>query len=468
MRKEHASEISRNKLLTLAIAATLVVSALTIGGMPSASAASKTINAGTGQGSLYYEAKRIPGPHWDPCFATSCDQGTGPGTWVWFVLFNDAGEPIVADLANEDGVLITGLEVGKTYYLQPTDCVYPNCGEPPHDVIFNNWHDCSDTRQRPFVIAADRIESGAAYYRYYLHGEVNEPVACHTTGSPSPPAGGSTDGGSTGGGSTDGSSGSTGSSTEDGSTGGTTGGSNTGGNTGGSNNQQQPNNSGSGTIDVLAYLKFVERARNLFTAETGIATVGGSAIDIPDTNLSGKPIGSDSSLTYAEYDSLYDVVSKDPNGSMLVIRALSDIGVDWNHLSDMQKAYAILKMRTPGSSQAETIVASELVLNVPEGFNRKNYEDLVQKARELFNISETTTAADGKVSFDIPDANLSGRSIGSDPSLTYMPYGRGIEVIERDPQGAALVRHVLENFGINWHQLTNMQQAYAILKLRVG
>ncbi|AFU57026.1 hypothetical protein Ngar_c00760 [Candidatus Nitrososphaera gargensis Ga9.2] len=333
MRKEHASNnTSKNKLLALAIAAALVASILSIvgGSIPSASAAEpKTINAGTGQGLLYYEAHRIPSSHWNPCFATSCDQGTGPGTWVWFVLFNDAGEPIVADLANEDGVLITGLEVGKTYFLQPTDCVYPNCGEPPHDVIFNNWHDCDDTRQRPFVIAAGTIVSGAAYYRYHLHGEPNEPVACFTTGTPNPPAN-----------------------------------NNPPPTNNPPQNPNQPTSPGTvetGMTDPVFYFKLVNFVNNEFGIGTVIAEENDTrtaaeilAEQIPDTNLSGQPLDSDSSLRYAMYNSLYEIVRDDPVSCMQIMRAAVDAGIPWDQLSDMQKAYIILKVK--GSSLDATNV----------------------------------------------------------------------------------------------------------------
>jgi hypothetical protein len=331
MRKQHASEISRNKLLTLAIATALVASVMTIGvGIPNASAAEpKVFRVGTGQGTIYYEAHRIPGPHWDPCFAETCDQGTGPGTWIWFVLFDDAGNPILADLANEDGVFITGLDVGKTYILQPTDCDDPNCGGAPHDVRFNNWHDCDTTRQRPFVVTAGTVS--AAYYRYHLIAEgEDQQLPCYTTGDPSastnPPPNDN------------------------------------------NNNPpptpNQPTSTGTvetGFVDPVFYFKLVNFVNNEFGIGTVIAEENDtrtaaeiSAEQIPDTNLSGKPLDSDPSLRYAEYNSLYEIVRDDPTSCTQIMRAVQDAGIPWEQLSDMQKAYIILKVK--GSSLDATNV----------------------------------------------------------------------------------------------------------------
>ncbi len=335
MRKQHASEISRNKLLTLAIATALVASVMTIGvGIPNASAAEpKVFRVGTGQGTIYYEAHRIPGPHWDPCFAETCDQGTGPGTWIWFVLFDETGQPILADLANEDGVLITGLDVGKTYLLQPTDCDDPNCGGVPHDVKFNNWDNCDTTRQRPFTAIAGTL-SGAAYYRYHLLSEPDQQLPCYTTGTPSPPSGG----GSTGGGSTGG-------------------GSNNSGDIGPSNPNQptSPGNVQTGMTDPVFYFKLVNFVNNEFGIGTVIAEENDTRTaaeilveQIPDTNLSGKPLDSDPSLRYATYSSLYEIVRDDPTSCLQIMKAAQDAGIPWEQLSDMQKAYIILKVK--GSS----------------------------------------------------------------------------------------------------------------------
>ncbi len=66
-------------------------------------------------------------------------------------------------------------------------------------------------------------------------------------------------------------------------------------------------------IGALAYLRFVETAKTMFSvSETTTASEGNAtAFNIPDTNLSGQPIASDPSLTYTTYYSINDLTNND-------------------------------------------------------------------------------------------------------------------------------------------------------------
>jgi hypothetical protein len=336
MRNKHA--ISR-MTVTLFIAAALAMSALTIAAPRMAAAVSDTLSAGNGEGSIIYSAHRAPG-NWGPTF-------TGANAQMYFVVYDSSFGLVTNGHADERGVLITGLQVGGTYFLSPENC--EDCHGSTHDVIFNNWEDCSTERQRMITIAADQ-RSYSATYRIVEQGEPDVPVPC-SPGSP-------TEGGSTGG------------TNEGGNTGGNTGGDNTGGttdnggtSTGGTNNNGASNVGSfeTGVVDPIFYFKLVGFLNNEFSATTIAAEDGTAAAAdaIPSTNLSGKPLDSDPSLTYAEYNSLYEVIRADPLSASQTTRAAVDAGIPWEHLSDMQKAYIILKVR---GSQIDQIALTDLGL----------------------------------------------------------------------------------------------------------
>ncbi len=91
-------------------------------------------------------AHRIPASYWDPCFAATCDQGTGPGVTMWIALYNSTGGYIEGGFADEHGYTFPNLNPSATYYVYPTDC--DNCHGSPHDVVFQYWGD-NHSSQRP-------------------------------------------------------------------------------------------------------------------------------------------------------------------------------------------------------------------------------------------------------------------------------------------------------------------------------
>ena len=299
--QKHAANSTSKRILALAVIATLVTAVTTI--TSAAPAAAATLSVGSGEGSIMYSAHRIPSEHWGPTFV-------GAGANMWFVVYDSEGNLLGGEFADETGTTITGLEIGSTYYVSPTDCF--SCHESDHDVVFDHWDNGSPERQRAFTISSiDHVSSGA-YYRFVPHD------------------------GSSGGGNDN--------------NGGNTGGNdNNGGNTGG-NNGGSSSYLGSfetGFVDPVFYFKMVHFINNEFNSATIIAENGTSilASQIPDTNLSGQPLDSDPSLTYAEYNSLYEVIRTDPAPAVQTIRAATDAGIPWEELSDMQKAYIILKVR---------------------------------------------------------------------------------------------------------------------------
>lgn len=332
------------KIVALFVAAALAISALTIGARPAEAAPMvRYFEEMNGEGSIVYSAHRT-GTNWAPCFATTCDAGSGPGATMYFTVYKLEGSTfvLVADgQADESGVTITGLQLGGTYFVSPEDCA--SCHESTHDVVFNNWHDCSDTRQRQFDITSATPLQGAAYYRMWEHGTPDEPVPCTPTdGSPS--GGGGSTGGDTGG-----TGGDTGGSTSGGSTGSgdNTGGSTGGGSSGGIDTSGSSSNNQSPTILGVSYPVYygsIARAKELFSQETFIAEDG--RLTIPDENLSGKPIGDDPTVVYTEYDSLYDLAISDPVGTYLAYNAAILAGIDMDSLSEMQQCYVILKIRS--------------------------------------------------------------------------------------------------------------------------
>ncbi len=112
-----------------------------------ASATPTTSN--TGEITVY--AHRIPATYWDPCFATSCSAGTGPGVAMYFELWADpAGNTVLqSGYADENGYSFTGLSPNTTYYVYPSDC--DNCHGAPHNVVFEYWGD-NHGNERPRAV----------------------------------------------------------------------------------------------------------------------------------------------------------------------------------------------------------------------------------------------------------------------------------------------------------------------------
>lgn len=310
-------ETISKKIVALFIAAAIAISALTIAAPRTAAAVSDTLSAGNGEGSIIYSAHRAPG-NWGPTF-------TGANAQMYFIVYDSSFGLVTNGHADERGVLITGLQVGGTYFLSPENC--ESCHNSTHDVNFNNWEDCSTERQRMITITADQ-RSYSATYRIVEQGEPDETLPC-SPGSP-------TEGG-------------------------------------GDNNNQPPQDNNqppqdnnqpnqpespgaveTGMVDPVFYFKMVRFLDNEFSATTVAAENGteAAAEAIPDTNLSGKPVDADPSLKYAEYNSLYEVIRADPASASQIIRAAVDAGIPWQQLSDMQKAYLILKVK--GSALPET------------------------------------------------------------------------------------------------------------------
>ncbi len=94
-------------------------------------------------------AHRIPAAYWAPCFATTCSAGTGPGTSMYFILYDASGSVVQTGFADEGGHAFTGLAPGTTYYLYPEDCDL--CHGSNHDVVFRQWGDGTATKPLPVV-----------------------------------------------------------------------------------------------------------------------------------------------------------------------------------------------------------------------------------------------------------------------------------------------------------------------------
>ncbi|TLX69493.1 MAG: fibronectin type III domain-containing protein, partial [Thaumarchaeota archaeon] len=54
-------------------------------------------------------AHRIPAAYWDPCFATECNAGTGPGATMYFELWDSSGNFVQSGYADENGYTFPGL-----------------------------------------------------------------------------------------------------------------------------------------------------------------------------------------------------------------------------------------------------------------------------------------------------------------------------------------------------------------------
>jgi hypothetical protein len=111
------------------------------------------VNSTASMGITVY-AHRIPADYWDPCFATTCNAGTGPGASMYIVLFDSSGNVVQTGFADENGYTFSGLNPVATYYVYPTDC--DNCHGSTHDVVFQYWGDNhSSTRPRAAMVGAN-------------------------------------------------------------------------------------------------------------------------------------------------------------------------------------------------------------------------------------------------------------------------------------------------------------------------
>ena len=103
-------------------------------------------------------AHRSPSAFWAPCFATSCDMGTGPDAAMWFVLYSSNGTVLQTGLSNENGYAFSNLNPNLLYYVEATDC--DTCHNSTHDVVFNHWEDGNTS---PLIMVAPGCSFDAWY-----------------------------------------------------------------------------------------------------------------------------------------------------------------------------------------------------------------------------------------------------------------------------------------------------------------
>jgi hypothetical protein len=109
------------------------------------SSGTSTLTFGAGaSGGITVSANRIQASYWDPCFATTCSAGTGPGTTMYFVLYDSSGNVVQTGFADEHGYTFSGLNPSATYYVYPDDC--NACHGSMHDVVFQRWGDGGTVR----------------------------------------------------------------------------------------------------------------------------------------------------------------------------------------------------------------------------------------------------------------------------------------------------------------------------------
>jgi hypothetical protein len=406
MRKNPELRIDRKKLLTMSIAAIFLTSTMAITSNSRAFAdMPTTYSAGSGTGSFFLTLHRIPEPYWPPCFAPTCyipgpdgkpELVNGTGTWMNFIVYNSAGEIIVGQngnaFANEDGVTITGLKIGETYRIVPLG--FNTTGIPgemaPHKVIFNNWADCSSpdasVQERAFTITSAATMSGAAYYRYVPEGQPdNVPLACFA-GVQAPTT---------------------------------------------IHHAAAPAHRHRAHVDMDAVYSALNLKQAIVNSVlngspgevTTVSSVDNSntttltAKNIPSVSLSGIPIGPTGAVV--NYNSLYDIQNSDPDGIMNAMNTAQLLGIDWNSLSDMQKAYLTLTIQynTPNSSM-------------------------------------------------IPSTNLSGVPLGTGGQK--VTYNSLYDVQNADSDGIIKAMTACDQLGIDWNSLSDMQKAYLALTLDYG
>ena len=400
MRKNHELRIDRNKLLTMSIAAIFLASATTVMSTQKAFAdPPNTVSAGSGAGSFFLTLHRYPQPYWPPCFASECyvlaDNGTailvkGTGTWMTFIVYDSAGNEVIQpSFANEDGTLITGLNVGETYRIVPLD--FNTTGGPelaPHKVLFNNWVDCNSpdkfVQERSFTITSAATVRDGAYYRYVPAGSPeNNPLPCYTgvvdKVAPKP-------------------------------------------------HTHSSHHVNVDMADVYSVLNIKQAVVNSIMANsngtvTNVAAIDGQASTTlsakmsPDVNLSGTPLGPSGVVLY--YNSLYDIQNSDSDGLVNAMKTAEILGIDWNSLSDMQKAYLTVTLE--------------------------------------YNMPTAQM---------IPSTNLSGVPLGQGGQK--ITYNSLYDVQNADSQGIIKAMLAAEQLGVDWNSLSDMQKAYLALTLDYG
>lgn len=142
-----------------------------------------------------------------------------------------------------------------------------------------------------------------------------------------------------------------------------------------------------------------------------------TAKNIPSISLSGIPIGPSGTVVY--YNSLYDIQNSDSDGIMNAMKTAQVLGIDWNSLSGMQKAYLTLSLQ----------------YNTPTGSM-------------------------------IPDKNLSGLPLG--PNGVKVTYKSLYDVQNADSEGVIKAMLAADALGIDWNSLSDMQKSYMALTLDYG
>lgn len=133
--------------------------------IPGTNHTDSTVSVGSGQGIIVLHAHRIQSPNWAPCFALVCDNGTGPGVAMYFVVYNSSKVLIGHGYADENGTQITGLNIGQNYSIYPADC--DNCHNSTHSVKFVNWGGADNRTDRPRTFLVNDSSSAVPLDVYY-------------------------------------------------------------------------------------------------------------------------------------------------------------------------------------------------------------------------------------------------------------------------------------------------------------
>ncbi len=121
-------------VIVLIMLAPMTIPLFTVNAVSSSTTNTADLVVSTG---IKVTAHRIPASYWDPCFATTCRAGTGPGVSMYFELYDSSGNFVRSGYADEHGHTFTGLNPLKTYYMYPTNCYA--CHGSTHDVLFEYW-----------------------------------------------------------------------------------------------------------------------------------------------------------------------------------------------------------------------------------------------------------------------------------------------------------------------------------------